>query len=377
MKFWKYTLLPIITAAAVLSGGCQSGAEEVSEPEEPVIIDPATISFDWQKAFESELKDFMGSDAYTPKKKGNVQPSMFDICDLDGDNVPELIISPNTDAASSCTIYSFADSVFSPVGELGSYGSFNFLPDLHFMNEEYNGEGFIIGKYVTIEEQKLKPVLTYSDNTASASSGARIVHEINSDEVTLADYDAALAQFNGSLAYKAGRKYTFGDETIKYAVYSSEAWGHVLSDEQKSLCRGILQTAMENANSADKDAAFELCDLTGDNVPELIISEGTGESDLCKIYYFNNGEMTLLDGNYGNGGSISFDIVNKVFYSSDSSQISYWCLSNADFSAADYESSGNIMECGRKYLLHENNIALALNENGTPEAETTAAAEEE
>ena len=154
VKFWKYTLLPIITAAAVLSGGCQSSEEAVSEPEEPVIIDPATISFDWQDAFEHELKEFMSSDAYTPKKKGNVQPSMFDICDIDGDGAPELIISPDTDASSSSTIYSYKNSVFTPMGQIGSYGSFNFLPELHLMNEEYNGEGFIIGKYVAIDATK-------------------------------------------------------------------------------------------------------------------------------------------------------------------------------------------------------------------------------
>lgn len=372
MKFWKYTLLPIITASAVLFTGCQSKQEEVSEPEEPVIIDPLSIKFDWQNAYESKLKEFMQSDMYTDKKKGSIQPSMFDICDLNGDNIPELVISPDTDHTTVCKVFSFMNSVFTPVGDLGSNGTFKYFPDLHILNEEYNGDGFIIGKYVTIEEQQFKQVLTYSDNTASASSGARIVHEINSDEVSLSEYDAAIAQFSGSNSYNAGRKYTFGDESINYAVYYADTWGAVLSSEQTSLCINKLTEAMDQAKSAGKDAAFELCDLNGDNIPELIISEGTGESDVCHIYYFNNTELSLLDGTYGNGGKLSFDIVNKVFFSADSSQTAYWSLSDPDFSAADYKSSGSIMECGRKYMLNDININSVFGASGAPAEETTA-----
>lgn len=371
MKISKCTLIFLVVTAMISAAGCSEQKTD-SSVEEHILIDPATISFDWQNSYESKLKDFMNSDKFLANKKGTIGQSMFEIRDLDGDGTPELIISPDSDHPTPCEIYSYSASTLSPVGEIGNYGTFRFYPDLNIIGDEYEGQGFMLGKFVNIEEGVLNEVMSYSDNTASASSGATIFHEINGEDVSRIEFDAALADFKNNYSFEAGRKYTFGEDSIHNAVRCAYGWGGTLTEAQSKLCRDLLTQEKDNAINSNRNAAFEFCDLNGDLVPELIISEGTEEDSLCHIYYFNGEELTELQGSYGAFGKIYFDAGCNVFYSVNSSGTSYWSLGSESFSAADYKASDSIMECGRLFILDEKNIDTVLSV-GASEEETTEA----
>jgi len=355
----KCILLALAVTGLLSAAGCSTSQTE-SEVKEPEITDPATITFDWQNAYENKLKDFMSSDKYLANKKGSIGQSMFEIRDLDGDDTPELIISPDTDLATPCEIYTYSASTLSPAGEIGNYGTFRYYPDIHILGNEYEGQGFMLGKFVNIEEGVLNEVMSYSDNTASASSGATIFHEINGEDVSRIEFDAALADFNNNFSFNAGRKCTFGEKSIHEAVRCAYGWGGALNDSQKELCRNLLTEANNNAVNANRNAAFEFCDLNADLIPELLISDGTEEGALCHIYYFSGEELIELEGSYGAYGQISFDIGCNVFYSVGATGTSYWSLGAESFSAADYKASDSIIDCGRLFELSEKNIEKAL-----------------
>ena len=322
-------------------------------------ISPRGIVFDWQSKYEEKLNFFSDSDKYHAVSQNGIGASMFDLRDLNNDGTPELIISPDTQRTTTCEIYTVSGGQLVELGEIGGYGTLTFLPGLSLINDEYNGNGFVIGKYLGINNGEISPVLTYSDNTGSAASGATIIHEINGESVTLPEFDEAMQPYRDEKGTSIGRKYSFGDIALSYAVHCSESWGAVLTPGEKSLFKEQLGKSMNEAAQTGSDAAFELCDLNGDEVPELIVSQGTQAGDLCKIYYIQNKNLSELEGSFGYGGRLSFDFEKMVFYATDSpNKNSCWTLTGADLN--NFTASGNTMECGRKFPLNSDSMTAAF-----------------
>ena len=351
MNSKKYIAALLALASIAPITGCQQNKPVESDPE-PVIlntdIDPHSIVFEWQSLYEKKLKDFKASDAYSDK-------SRFDLRDLNSDGIPELIISPDVEPKTVCQIYTYTDGL-EQLDDLGAGGTFRVLPSINSIGYEYIGEGFTFGEYCTIEDGTLKPSLTYYNNAASASSGAVIRYEINSEDVTLVEYDYALKAYSDSPSLSIGRKYTFGKESVDYAIHCSESWGAVLSDGQKSIYKTLLSDILKN--SPENDAAFELCDLDGNKVPELVLSTGIAEDSDCKVYYLENASIADLGSSYGKNGHFSFDMKNNVFFSDESGKMQCWSLNESDLK--DYKKSESYMECGRKYLLTTDGINAAF-----------------
>lgn len=353
MKIFRKSLL--ISTAFVLSTSlfsCSDGTTpDSSSAPEDVKISPQSITFEWQNIYMDKLAEFKNSADFSADIKNG---SRFDLFDITGDKTPELIISPDNNGLTPCRIYSCSNGELVELGETGNSGTFCYLPDMQLIKDEYQGDGFIIGKYISYQDGTFETVISYSDNLMSASSGATIRYEINGEEVLLPDYDSALSTYRSSPAIDAGRKYTFGDNALNYAVKCSESWGAVLSLSQKELYRTKLS---ELLNSPDAVYAFELCDLNNDEIPELIISNGSELQNYCEIYYFAENGLAHIDGVFGAYGQFTFDTEQFVL----SAGVARWSINNSNFSANDYRFSDSLAETGRKYLLTEKNITTALN----------------
>lgn len=350
MKIFKKSLLTstAIVMSAIFAGCSVSGSDS---PEEPVKISPESITFEWQSAYENKLNEFKNSGEFSAD---SVTGSRFDLVDITNDGTPELIISPNNTASASCEIYSCINGYVTSVGTAGSSGEFNYLPNLKLIKDEYQGNAFVLGKYLTYENGELTSILTYKDNSKSMASGGSIIHEINGEEVLLPEYDAALAPYEEEISVNIGRKYTFGETAVKYALKRSESWGAVLNLNEKNLFRAKLTEKL--TEQAEHNYAFELCDLNGDDIPELIISDGTDLDSSCEIYYLAGSELIQAEGKFGENGKFSFDTENLIFFT----ESSYWSINNDNFSAENYTASESIVEIGRKNLLTSRNIDSAF-----------------
>lgn len=352
MKTFKKSLLTstAIVMTAVFAG-CSTGSSESSE--EPVKISPESITFEWQNAYENKLNEFKSSAEFS---SDNDNGSRFDLVDITNDGTPELIISPNSTASTSCEIYSYTSGSVESIGTVGSNGMFLYLPDVKLIKDEYQGTAFVLGKYLSYEKGELTSILTYKDNSRSASSGGSIIHEINDKEVLLPEYDAALAPYEEEPSVNIGRKYTFGETSVKYALRRSESWGAVLNSTEKNLFRTKLNEKLAESSATGNNYAFELCDLNGDDIPELIISKGADPDSVCEIYYFAGIELIQAEGEFGENGEFSFDTENLVFFT----ESSYWSINNDNFSTENYTASDSIAEIGRKNLLTSKNIDSAF-----------------
>lgn len=356
LKSLKALILAAVFTATAAAAGCSesktsSSSSQTDAPEQA--ISPESISFEWQKSYQSKLDEFKGSEKFS-------SDSAFDLYDMTGDGNPELIISEGTDKQAVCEIYSYSGGVLSELGTAGFDGEFDYLPEFGLTREEYHGDGFLLGKFRKFEGSELTDFLTYSDNSESASSGASIKHEINGKEVLLPEYEAELAQYIGTLTMHLGRKYTFGDDSLNYAIRRSQSWGAVLGSGRKQLCRKKLLEIADAMGEDNKDAAFELCDLNGDDVPEIVVSSGSATDSACTIYYLSGDTIEQLDGEYGRYGRLLFDIGSLVFYSENETGMTYWSLADSEFSADSYNSSGSIMEVGREFALNGVGIDASL-----------------
>ncbi len=348
------TSISAAIALAAAMTGC-SATKSDSDEKQFERNAPDSVSFEWQKAYESKLSEFKESEDFSEDQESG---SAFDLIDITGDGLPELIISPNTGGSTKCSIYSFTDGEAAEIGDIGNTGSFMYLPLINTVKDEYCGDGFILGSYLKFENGAFNQEISYSDNSQSAMTGAVIVHEIDGAEVLLPDYEAALEPYTGSPAIKVGRKYSMGDGVIKYALYRSESWEEIISPADKKLCMDILKEKLLPEYETGSEIAYELADLNNDNVPELLISEGTYPEAPCSIFYFKNNTLCPVEGTYGSWGEITLDTDNLIFYSVSGTETIYWSISNSAFSSTNYVSSGNTAVLGRKRLLTEENISM-------------------
>lgn len=345
----------IIMAGAVLCAfsGCTE-TKQIDSSQLMTLLDtnmaPQDVEFDWQSAYSSALTEFKSSEDYTDS-------SMFEILDITGDGSPELIISPSEEVGAQCIVYSFAASTLEKIATIGSYGKFTFIPEMSAIGYSYNGNGFEIGEYQTMQEGIFQTAVSFYTNSESASAGAVIRYEINNEEVTLAKYEEALLPYNEAVSFETGRKYTFGDDAIDYALHYSESWGAVLRDEQKAALNQSISAVFEVAEL--KDAAFELVDLDMNGVPEVVVSTGILSDSEVRIFYLDQYEVKELQTSCDTDGGIHFDISAKVFYATDhDGKTQCWSMSQSEING--FKPSDSTMKCGRKYLLTAENISKAF-----------------
>lgn len=360
MNFKKLTTIFFAFALTSVSVSCSDKKTNSGSDNSGIInVSPRSIVFEWQSLYEQKLNEFAGTENFSEIAQNGLEESRFDLFDLNDDGTPELFISANNEHKTQCEIFTISDGQVISVGSLGEYGAFTYYPELKLMNDEYSGEGFVIGKFISFDGKSLKDYFSYSDNSGSASKGTEIKHEINGENLSLPKYDEAMEMYRNARTISIGRKYTFGASTVDYALHCSESWGAVLTPKEKEIFTEQLTSNLATELETGKDSAFEFCDLNGDDVPELIVSEGTGDGDLCRIYYISSNVLLELEGTYGYNGRLNFDNEQLVFYTmGDASGNACWSLTNSDISS--FSVSRSHMECGRKYLLTEEAIKASM-----------------
>ncbi len=349
----RFSRLVLLTAAAAALTGCSNKDGDASADNSAKETNPESISYGWQTPYEEKIGEFKSSDEYT-------ETSAFDIIDVTGDKKPELIISLGNDATAKSRIYTYKDDAVTDLGEIGNYGTFSYCPETNVIKDEFQGNGFILGKIYSLKTFPLNTLLSYSDNSDSASMGGEIYHEINGEHKTLAEYEEALAPFSALNAIEVGRRFTMGENAVNYGLRYSESWKDILTDEQKKLCKGKLEAEMELAKTEERNAAFDFCDFNGDKVPELVISDDNSPESTCKVYYFSAKQLALMEGTYGVNGVLSFDTEQYIFFADNGAESKYWSIANSAFLANEYKRSESIILTGRKYPLNESGISAVF-----------------
>lgn len=344
----RFCRLFLVTALAASLASCSDKDDNTSSEAEQNNT-PESITHSWQAPYEAKIKEFKSSDKFS-------ENSCFDLYDLTDDGSPELIISPNNEATTKCLIYTAEGETISELAELGNNGTFSFCHNTKVIKDEYIGSGLILGKIYSLTSGPINTIMSYSDNSASASMGAAIYHEINGENLSLSDYEKALEPYSDINTTEIGRRFTMGDKAVNYGIYISENWAETLTSSQKKLCRNKLEAEAALAAEEGRNAAFDFCDFNGDKVPELVISSDTATESTCKVYYFSAGQLVTMDGEYGTNGVLGFDVEHLVFFSDNK----FWSIASTEFKANEYKKSDNITNTGRKHPLSESGISAVL-----------------
>lgn len=351
--------LAFLTALSAAGCASKTGSavsdEVVTENVTEATVDPHSVVFDWQKLYEDKLKEFASSGSFVKYNYGT--GSMFDLHDLDGDGSPELIIS--AEPGADLLIYTVSGGNLTEITSVPKGEAF-YIPQKNAIEFRFTAEDFVIGEYDTLDGGSFSQIVNYYDNSRSAAKGGAITYMIDHEEVLYPEFLETLSEYSDPASLKLGRKYSFGDSSIDYALYVSESWGAVLSRSQKDA---FMKTLSEYPHEAGDDTAFEIADLNGDSVPELVISEGEEVNSACHVFRFSeDGSLSEAGEGMGNIGHVIYDIETRDVLVINGNSISAVSLESGEFSDYSFSSmSDSVFNCGRGHILCDEELLTALN----------------
>ena len=151
----------------------------------------------WEEPYKNILLDFKNSEAYNaPENDNDSLASKFDLTDITGDGIPELIISEGGYHPSMAEVYTFIDGDAYELLQAGSFG-------IIYYNNERTHDGIYF-----IDSDMSQGISTYTpyvynnggvspDKTfiINESIAGETVYLIDSSEVTKEAYDEAFKNF--------------------------------------------------------------------------------------------------------------------------------------------------------------------------------------
>ena len=184
--------------------------------EEETIASPPSESLEnddaWKNLYRNELLRYMRSSDYT-------SDVMFDLYDLDGNGVPELLISQGAAHVSSCIIYTVYQGTLINIGNYGVYGSVEYSQKYRLLAAQNSHMGYWHGYYYSIAaDGTMTEQFSFDTNWAATSNEDELYYIINGTNVTSEEFDAAIAEYDDGEWISVGRKYEFSEEEILSAL---------------------------------------------------------------------------------------------------------------------------------------------------------------
>lgn len=251
---------------------------------------------DWRELYTQQLHSIR---RYNENYSRNY---MFDLYDMTGDGIPELIVSDGELVTGNCTsVYTISGENVKTLGVFGGYGTLGFSPGNGIIISEYSG----YKECYAFDENLIKSV--FSSRSSYNSEQKKMTYMVNNEIVDSETYSAANEKYRFKDTIYLGRKYQLGDSAIEYAMNPPEL---NLTDKQKELyAKELIEISASNDDyNAD---AFDLCDLNSDGVPEMIITH----YGYAVIYTIHDGKLVKSD-YYSNRGQLKFDLEQQLFYDS-------------------------------------------------------------
>ncbi len=112
----------------------------------------------WETVYNRKLHDFYNE--YN-ERYSSPQKIYYDMDDLDGDGIPELIISEGDFHAAGCRIYCYDHSELIEVGRLGEWGTFSFYPKSRLILCSWTSQGHYNAKWYEIADHELNLLYSY------------------------------------------------------------------------------------------------------------------------------------------------------------------------------------------------------------------------
>ncbi|MBR0140825.1 MAG: hypothetical protein IJM19_01080 [Ruminococcus sp.] len=205
------TTEPVTTAAPVAT------EPTVTEPPIPEIV-PQNNN-DWKSAYREVLNAYKNSSAYLDGSFGYNIGSSWDLQDLDCDGIPELLISEGEYHAASVIYYYFENGEAHPIIDdadgyqvhYGAYGTVFVCNEEHLLSCMNMGMGYSFTGIIKYENHKFINDIWSATEDSGAVGEENATYTVNGMNVTKAEYDTAISQYNSKNWVSAGQRYSFDD----------------------------------------------------------------------------------------------------------------------------------------------------------------------
>lgn len=177
--------------------------------KETVVINTTT----WQHLCADELRNYMNSDSYS-------SDAMFDLLDIDNNNIPELFISEGAPHMRQVQVFTIHDQKLCSLGDYGEYGEvlYNSLKSLMWSGYFNQGHGF--ESHYRLENGTLVEVFSCETNSAAVMDESEAYYMINGETISKSEFETKREEntFDGWVS--VGRKYPLDESTINSVLLS-------------------------------------------------------------------------------------------------------------------------------------------------------------
>lgn len=249
---------------------------------------------DWKSAYSAYLTNTVMK---TKNAAGNT-PVGFSVWDLDGNGVPELIVSDGNYAAAVTHIYGYEGGKVIEIGTFGTVGYFLFDPvNLRLRSVDFHDNGCMSDVRYKLKDNRL--IKTYYTDEVVENGKEKYI--VNGKEVPSNEY--ALRNYKSKDVFWLGLGSTFDlDSDVVKAVFGSY---------------NSYKTAYSRLTKAVKDAEEPVMrDINGDGTPELFYRTD-------KRYYI----FTYRGGTLYHYDDINYekDVRHEIIYSEDAGTLTCCC----------------------------------------------------
>lgn len=156
-----------------------------SEPETPSVPESGTNYLDaYAEILHAELEN-------------SVTFARFCLTHIDGDSIPELIISPAWVTTSVPTVYTYYNGEAVEIGSFGSMGGFEFAYQKNIIHSAFLSIGYSTNSFSMIADGTYETI-AYFENNQYAFSNEEKYFKFNDAEVTENEYNEQLNQYLNS-----------------------------------------------------------------------------------------------------------------------------------------------------------------------------------
>jgi hypothetical protein len=161
---------------------------------------PVTGGSVWNDLYITELTKHIGKNT-----------AAFNIYDLDGNGIPELLLSVDNYHGANAEIFTVADGKLVDLGRFGAYGDFDYDPINKYIKDSFFNQGVGVTTFYNILDNKIVSLIHFDYNGFNPSDVKYAVDDISvSKEV----FDAEYAKYNTNNFSSIARKYVITAENI-------------------------------------------------------------------------------------------------------------------------------------------------------------------
>jgi hypothetical protein len=182
----------------------------------------------WHLAYQKVLTAYSRMQGFEVSSEDE-HGARWDLCDVDGDGIPELFISPDDSHVNGVMIYTCqaGEPVLLQSGSQQAFGENGLTAvntDEHIVGSFRTGSGIVQRTFYKMENGKLTQLDSFMNDLESYPDDekSKAVWELNSHTVQKKDYDAAYEPYS-SIVWRedVGRAYAFIDRSPLAAIQHS------------------------------------------------------------------------------------------------------------------------------------------------------------